>query len=136
MSENSIEKLFILGIREHFRFRSPKGDLTIEDIFDPRSTSLDELNKIAISLHEEVEKVGVKSFIKQKKTASTATLENKLEIVKYIIGVREDEAEKAKEKKLLAEQRQFLVGLREKKKMEQLEGLSLEDIEKQLEGLG
>ena len=126
----NIGNLFVIAARKKFRFDSTKGQLTIEDIFDLNLTSLD---SIAVNLDEKIQKLGRKSFV-QKKAASTSDFEDQLEIVKFIIETKQAEAEESKIRLAKAAQRAFLLNLKEKKQMEQLEGLSLEDIEKQLAG--
>mgnify|MGYP000965409776 CR=1 FL=1 len=128
---NNTNELFITAARKKLRFETTKAQLTSEDLFDLSLTALD---NIAVALDEKIQKLGRKSFV-QKRTPSTADIETQLEIVKFVIETKqaEDDARKTKEKN--AAQREFLTNLKQKKQMEQLEGLSLEDIEKQLASL-
>lgn len=126
----NIANLFITAARKQFRFESTKGMLTIEDLFVLSLTALD---SIAVALDEKIQKLGRKSFV-QKKAASTSDFEDQLEIVKFIIETKQAEVEESKVRLAKSAQRAFLLNLKEKKQMEQLEGLSLEDIEKQLAG--
>ena len=124
--------MFIQASRDKFRFESAKGSLTTEDLWDLNLTSLD---AVAIALDEKIQKLGRKSFV-EKRTTSTSELSTKLEIVKFVIETKQAEAEERKLKAEKASQKEFLKTLLERKKMAQLEGLSVEDIQKQLEQLG
>lgn len=125
---NTVNELFITAARNKFRFSSSQGDLNCEDLFQ---LNLNALDTIAVALDEKIQKAGRKSFV-QKKTASTTDFENQLEIVKFVIETKQAEIADRKTREAKAAQRAFLLGLKEKKQMEQLEGLSLADIEKQL----
>jgi len=125
---NTVNDLFVIAARKKFRFSTPRGEINVEDLFDSNLASLD---NIAVALDEKIQKAGRKSFV-QKKTASTTELENHLEIVKFIIEVKQTEADEEKKRKEKLAQRAFLLSLKEKKQMEELEGLSIEEIEKRL----
>lgn len=125
---NTINELFVIAARKKFRFSSTKGELNVEDLFDLNLNSLD---AIAVALDEKIQKAGRKSFV-QKRAASTTDFEIQLEIVKFIIETKQAEIEERKVREAKAAKREFLLGLKQKKEMDQLEGLSLADIEKQL----
>lgn len=125
---NNIANLFITAARKQFRFESTKGLLTVEDLFILNLAALD---SIAVALDEKIQKLGRKSFV-QKKVASTSDFEDQLEIIKFIIETKQAEAEESKKRAANAAQRAFLLNLKEKKQMQQLEELSLADIDKQL----
>lgn len=127
----NIENLLLSAAKKKYRFSSSKGGLTVEDLFDLNLTSLD---NIAVAIDEQLQKSGRKSFV-SRTTAANTDLSNQLEIVKFVIETKqaEDEARKSRVEK--EGQKAFLKGLLEKKKMEQLEGLSAEDIQKQLAAL-
>ena len=125
---NNNNDLFILAATNKFRFVSTKGHLTVEDLFD---LSLSALDTIAVSLDEKIQQAGRKSFI-GKRSSSAKGLEDQLEIVKFVIAYKQDEAEKKKTRAEKAARRQFLENLKEKKVMESMESMSVEDIEKEL----
>jgi hypothetical protein len=131
MSNNTTNDMFILATRKKFRFESTKGSLTVEDVFDLNLTALD---KIAVALDDKIQQLGRKTFI-DKRPASSTDLETQLEIIKYVIETKQKEDEERKLKQVKAEQKEFLKTLREKKQLAQLEGMSLEEIEKQLASL-
>ena len=123
--------LFITAARKKIRFASTKGTLQVEDLFD---LSLEALDKIAITIDTALDAAGKKSFIGKRKAATT-DLDTALDVVKFVIDVKQSEDAARKEKAEKENQVQFLNGLLEKKKMAQLEGLSMEEIQKQLDQL-
>lgn len=127
-----LNELFVLAARKKYRFESTKGLLAFEDLYDLPLTALD---AIAVKLDEKAAQAGRKSFIVKRTTTDTETA-NKLEIVKYVIETKQKEADAAKEKATKQEQKAFLTELLNKKKQAQMEGLSAEELEKQLAALG
>lgn len=125
-------ELFIIANRKKFRFDSTKGSITTEDLFDLNLSALD---NIAVALDDKIQKLGRKSFV-DKRPPSTANIVQQLDIVKFIIETKQIEDELQKQKTANSEQRAFLNDLLKKKQLEQLEGLSVDDITKQLSTLG
>lgn len=124
--------LFIAASRKKFRFETSKGLLSTEDLWDLNLNSLD---TIAVALDEKIQKLGRKSFV-AKRAASTSTLNDQLEVVKFVIETKIAEDEQKKVKADKESQKAFLNTLLEKKKTEQMEGLSVEEIQKQIASLG
>ena len=92
------------------RFATAKGTATTEDLWD---LNLDDLDKVAISLDEQINSTG-KSFIKTKTTANT-TLDLKFEIVKHVIDVKQTEADERKIAKEKAAKRAKIMELMNQK---------------------
>jgi hypothetical protein len=131
MNNTDANALFVTAARKKFRFETSKGGLNTEDLFD---LSLESLDAIAVNLDKKVESGGKKSFIGKRDT-STSENESKLEIVKFVIQTKLEEAEARKNRAEKASQKEFLASLLEKKRMAQLEGLSIEEIQKQIDAL-
>lgn len=123
-TQTNINQLFIIAARKKYRF----GNVTVEDLFDLNLSALD---TIAVTLDEKIQKAGRKSFV-EKRTASTTELENQLEIVKFVIDTKQTEAEEKKNREKKAAQLEFLHNLKKEKELKQLEGLSIEEIDKQI----
>ena len=123
--------LFVTATRKKFRFETTKGALNSEDLWD---LSLESLDLIAVNLDKKVENGGKKSFIGKRDTSASEN-ETKLEIVKFVIQTKLDEADARKTRAEKANQKDFLASLLEKKRMAQLENLSVEDIQKQIDAL-
>ena len=131
MSNEDTNSLFILASRKKFRFAFVRGSVNSEDLWD---LNLLDLDKIAVALDAEIQKAGGKTFI-AKRTASTTELNQKLEIVKHVIQTKQDEADAAKDRREKEAKRATLTGLLERKQIEKLEGMTEEEIKKQLEAL-
>lgn len=92
-----MEDLFIKATRKHYKFKSNVGLLNVEDLWDldlNNKSNLD-LDTIAKTLNKEIKTNEEESFVATKSTKNS-DLEAKLEIVKYIIKVKLEEAETRK----------------------------------------
>jgi hypothetical protein len=124
--------IFAIAAKKKFRFKTNKGEVATEDLFD---LSLENLDTIAVNLDETVSKAGRKSFITTRTPSSTEPTQ-KLDIVKSVIQFKQEENDVRKARAEKAAQRSFLKTLLEKKQIAQLEGLPLADIQAQLAALG
>jgi hypothetical protein len=118
------------------RFETTKGALTVEDLWDLPLTSARyaNLNDIAKGINRELKASGEEDFVSPA-TKADETLALKLAVVKHIIGVRLAENEEAK---LIADkraQKEKLLELIARKQDQELEGKSLEDLQKMVEAL-
>lgn len=123
--------LFVAASRCKLRIPTTKGPLAVEDLWDLSLKSLDE---IAVKLDAKIQP-SRKSFLDNpdpKKDAQAEADMLALEIIKVIIGIKQEENKAAREASSKAAQIAFLRGLKEKKRMEALEGLSMEEIDKQI----
>lgn len=123
-----MENLFIEASREKIRFSTTKGLLTVDDLWDLK---LEDLNRLAKSLNKQVKESGEEDFIKTKSSADKK-LELSFELVKYVIKVRLEEEEAKKLRKEKAQKRAQIRELIEKKAVENLEGKTIEELEKEL----
>ena len=113
------------------RFVTAKGELSTEELWDLKLTDLD---KLAREVNRSLKEEGEESFI-GKKTKANSVLELKLEILKEVIAVKQSDEEKARATTEKRSQVEFLQSLLQKKKIDALESLPLEEIEKQLAAL-
>lgn len=120
--------IFERATRNKLRFATNRGQLSVEEIWDLSLTSLD---VIAKAVNKQLKEEDEESFI-GKKTSKSSDNSLRLEVLKYVIGVKMEEADKASARAANREQRRFLEGLLEKKKLDKLEGMSLEEIQAQL----
>lgn len=123
--------IFQQATRAKLRFSTNKGQLSVEDAWD---LSLESLDTLAQAVNKQIQESKGESFIGKRSTQSTE-LQLKMDILLAIIAVKLAEKEDAKNRKELLAKKELLTSLKEKKQMEQLESMSLEDIEKQLQGL-
>lgn len=124
----NIEKLFVEATRAQYRFETNIGLLTVEDLWKLPLTSATKANldDVAIKLSREL-KATDESFVAQKSVKNTV-LENKLEIVKYVIQVRQEENAAKLAEANKAAQREKLKELIAKKEDESLSSLSLDEL--------
>lgn len=127
----ALETLVIKAARKKWRFATTKGHLSFEDLWDLK---LEDLDKIAVALDEKIQKGGRKSFI-TKRTESMTEEQGLLDLVFFVIQTKMAEDAAAKDRAAKRGQREFLEDLKKKKQIAALEGLSLEDIDKQIAAL-
>lgn len=120
--------MFEQASRLKLRFKTPKGILTTEDVWD---LTLEQLDQLAKNLNKDLKEQSEESFIKTK-TSANKELELKFEIVKHIITVRMTEAEKIKERAEKRKKKQHLLELIAQKENEALSSKSLDDLRKEL----
>lgn len=115
------------------RFPISKGLATVEDLWDLPLTSRSgaDLNGVAVTLHDALESVGVKSFVK-KAVVDTDYTELRLDIVKHVIAVKLAELEAAKTASAKRDRRAVLTDAIARKENEALGATSLEDLKKEL----
>lgn len=126
---------FLLASKKKLRFTTNGGLLGVEDLWD---LSLKDLDRIAVKIDETLGAGARKSFLENpdpKATAARSEDELRLEILKAVIGAKQDENKAKKAEADKASQKAFLKSLLEKKKIDALETQSLEEIEKQLAAL-
>ena len=91
--------LFELATRKKLRFDSPKGELSVEQVWDlpltsKTGTDLDTVGKTVLRALKDIDE---ESLVATKANPAKPMLEVKLEIVKHIIGVKQaEDAAKAK----------------------------------------
>ena len=121
---NNFEK----ATRLRLRFETSRGNLNVEDLW---RLPLAELDKLAIALNKQLNESSEESFIKAK-SKDNKLLELRFDIVKHIIETllsEDEEKKKAADKRAKREQ---LLELIAKKKNQELEGKSLEELEAEL----
>lgn len=131
----SKEAAVAAATRLKLRFYLPKGQVSTEDLWD---LSLKDLDRMAVACLEASKPRT--SFLdspgqaRQSKEDTDNAL--RLEVLKYVIDVRQQEAAEKKTREAKAAQREFLKQLLDRKKAAQMEELSAEEIEARLAALG
>lgn len=135
MSE--INEVFIKATRKKFRFPSDKGELTVEQLWELPLTSRNgfNLNAIAIAVNTELRSLTEESFVEVDPNPRRSQLRDMLEIVKYVIATKQAEAKAANDRVAKAALRENLREALAAKKTEQLNSLSVEELESQLAAL-
>jgi hypothetical protein len=129
--------LFLLASRKKFRFSSERGELTVEQLWDIPLTSRSgfSVNNIAIEVNRELKSLEEESFVETSKNPRRDTLRAMLELLKTVISVRQEEAQKASEATERATKRQAIMAAIEAKEQEGLQSASLDDLKLQLAAL-
>jgi hypothetical protein len=127
MSTNLFKTASIIKLR----FSTNKGSLSVEDLWDLSLTSLD---TIAKSVSRQLKAESEESFIAVK-TSSNTQLEIALEILKIVIADKLAQKAASLEKQDNLNRLSVLQGLVDRKKNESLEGLSIEELQAQIDSL-
>ena len=131
--------LFEIATREDYRFESEKGALVVSDLWKLPLVSKrgPSLQAVAVTVHREIQKLGGETFVR---TADVdprlETLMRKLDVVKRVIEVREDEARLAKLQKSREQEKEKLLEVLEKKQQDALSELTQEELLARIKRLG
>ena len=124
-------ELFINETRNNYQFPL-RGMIKVIDLWDLSLTNLDSVFK---TLNAEAKKSEEESLLNTK-SKEDEEISNKIEIVKYIVGVKLDAKTKREDAKKNAEMRQRLLEIKAKRQDAALENMSDEDLDKALAELG
>jgi hypothetical protein len=122
------EKIIKASRRPLMRVQTTSGSVGLEDLWDMK---VEELNTIAVDMDAQLEAAGTKSYLK-KTTDAARKLQDKRDIVVYILETKVKEAEDRKLAAKRREEREHFLELREKKLAEGQEAMSLEEIDAKL----
>jgi hypothetical protein len=126
--------LFIVASRRKFRFASERGDLSLEQLWDLPLTSKNgfNLNAVAIAVNSELKGLAEESFVETSTNPRRRELEQMLEVVKYVISVKQEEAKAAQERVAKQELKRKLQDAIAAKEGRALLDASLDDLRAQL----
>lgn len=128
--------MFEKATRLKLRFPSQVGMLSVEDLWDlplqaSRGASLD---TIAKTVNKVLKETSEESFVAPV-TAQNTELTLQLDILKYIISVKIEEANVAKTLKERAAKKKHIMAIMADKQDEALKGKSLEELQAELDSL-
>ena len=125
--------LFQIATRAAFRYESPIGPLTTEQLWTlpllSTRTDKPSLNDCAVRLSKSIKEQGDESFVENRTNTVKAMMEQKLDVVKHIIEQRQKENADATAKAASASQRAKIDEIIASKKDEALTSMSLEELE-------
>lgn len=132
-----IANAIVNATRQKYRFSSERGDLTVEQLWDLPLTSRNgfNLNAVAIAVNAELKGITEESFVDVSPNPRRSQLEQMLEIAKFVIATKQDEAKEANEAAAKATMRKRLQEAIEAKRNEALGSASIEELEAQLAAL-
>ena len=127
-----MDNLFLQATREKFRFESSKGDLSVEQLWDLPLTSRTgfDLDTVAKAVNANLKSSNEESFVNASNNPAVSRLQAQLEVVKAIIEVKLAQAEATKKRAEKVAERQRLMEVLHSKKDQELQGLSVEEIER------
>lgn len=126
----TIENKFEVATRTKMRFTF-KGLISVEDLWDLTPTNLDTIFK---SLNSELKQVKEESLLSFK-SEQDKELDMKIEIVKHIVSVKLEEANKRLKDKEQKEQKQKIMEILSSKEEESLQNKSVEELQAMLNQL-
>jgi hypothetical protein len=124
------EKMFEIAVRTKMRFPF-KGLVSVEDLWDLNVRDLDSIFK---SLNSQLKQAKEESLLDMK-TKQDEELELKIEIVKYIVKVKQEEENARLLAKAKKEQKQKIMEILSAKQDADLQNKSIEELTKMLEEL-
>jgi hypothetical protein len=121
------------ALRSHLRVSTTRGSLSVEDLYD---LPLTELNDTLKQLNRKLKTIDEEDFLNDdKESKEDKATKLAFKITKHILDAKKEERDIAKNSKLVAEQKQKILDLIDKKDQESLQNLSREDLLKKLEEL-
>ena len=129
--------MFEKATRQALRFPSNRGLLTTEQLWElplQSKTGLD-LNNVAKSVNTELKGATEEDFVNTRANPEKTRLELMMEIVKHIIATKQAENEAQRTTAEKRAKRQQLLEIMAEKQNEGLKGLSVEDLQKQIDAL-
>lgn len=132
MSE--IAGLYEVALRKKLRFKSLRGPLTLEQLWDTPLRSRDgfDLDVIAKDANKAVKEFSEESFVQRRKNSEQTQAEVRLELVKHVIDVKIEAEERAEGRAENIKKREKLRDALEKKQDSKLEDMTEAQIKKQL----
>ena len=122
--------LFEIATRRKYRFATNKGSLSVEDLWDLSSTQLDAIYR---AMTKELREQGGESLMQ--KDNDNTVLTDKIEIIKYIFLVKQEEIAARKAAEENRNKRQRIMEILEQKRDASLQNMSEEDLQKMLNDL-
>lgn len=123
--------MFEKATRQKLRFQTKKGNCSVEDLWD---LPLKQLDTVYRDLNAELRETQEESLL-ENVSASTETLRTKIEIVKYIVQIRQEEQRKKEEEVERKRKKDRIMEMMEQKEEENLKSKSMEELRQELENL-
>ena len=129
--------MFEKAIKQKLRFDSVRGQLTTEDLWDLPLTSRNsfDLDTIAKAVNSKIKEAQEESFVKVRSNPAQDKLTLQLDILKYIIADKMQEAETKATTVARQQQRQKLEEVLASKQDDALKGLTVEELQAQINAL-
>lgn len=128
--------LIELAVRQKLRFTSNRGELTVEQLFDLPllAKSSFDLQAVATNCSKDLKELGETDFVNVG-SPTTAIAELKLDVVKYVIACKREEAQEKNTASERAAKRKEILAILDRKKSTDLENKSPEELQAMLAAL-
>lgn len=133
--ENNVN-VFEVASRQKLRFDTPRGQVTVEDLWDLPLTSTvgkPNLDAIAVELHQKMNQTSLSFVSSRTKDQTEASV--KFAIVKHVIDVKMAEAAEAANARERAEKRNLILGEINRRQEQELLSMPLDELKKMAENL-
>jgi hypothetical protein len=128
-----MENVNVFEVATRAKMRFPfKGQISTEDLWDLSVENLDSIFKV---LNSQLKQTQEESLLNTR-TKQDEEVAIQIEIIKYIVGVKQEEAAQKRKARELKEQKQKIMEIMSAKKDEALQGKSLDELEKMLAEMG
>lgn len=129
--------IFEYATRNKLRFASPRGELTVEQLWDVPLRSRDgfNLDAVAKAANKAWKDVSEESFVETSKTPEHTRRETALEVVKYIIQTKLAEEEAAKKRAENKAKKEALLQALAEKQAGKLSAMSEKELQRQIAAL-
>lgn len=128
--------IFERASRKKLRFATAIGYLSVEDLWDlPLTGKGLNLDQIARDANSALKASTEESFVAPTKNPEAADHQLRLDLAKHVIGVKLEQEQSRKDRAAKALERERLTQILATKQAQQLEGLTVEEIEARLNAL-
>jgi hypothetical protein len=133
----TIANIFEYATRNKLRFASPRGELSVEQLWDVPLRSKDgfDLNVVAKTANKAVKDLSEESFVETTKNPKLIVLETAFEIVKHIIDVKLADETAAKKRADNKIEKEKLLAILAEKQDGKLSALSENELKKRIAAL-
>jgi cellulose biosynthesis protein BcsQ len=130
--------LFLEAVRNKYRFDSPQGLLSVEDLFDLPLTSarngVANLNDVAKTINKRLKETTEESFV-DSVSSTDRKAQKMLDIVKQVIAIKQEENEARRTAAERSEQKQKILEALANRKDQALQNASEEELKEMLKNL-
>lgn len=132
--------MFETATRAKLRFKSTRGELSIEQLWDvplrPAKSGDDfHLDDIAKRTNRELKELSEESFVESRKSPTQTRLELAMDVILFVIKTKQDEEDLAKKRAAKAKEKEELLEILAEKQKGEMKELSVKDIQKRIAAL-
>lgn len=132
-----ITSMFEVATRTKLRFDSPRGQLSLEQLWDVPLRSRDDFNLdiVAKATNKALTEISLASFVSTRKSPEQGRLELALDLVKYVIATKIDDEVTAEARVANKQEKEKLLSILAEKQDGKLSELSERELQKRIRAL-